>query len=189
MTILLLAEAAETAANSSYLAWGIILFAVALVLFVVELFIPTGGVLALLCGVAAIASVVSFFRYDTAFGVGALLAYIILGPFVTYFGLKLWMHSPIANRMVLGGSKQVLGKTAEEAYLESERERGDRLAQLRALIGAEGTAVTDLRPVGVVRIEGQRIDAMAEMGLITRGTPIVVVEAYDNQVKVRPIES
>jgi membrane-bound serine protease (ClpP class) len=49
-----------------------------------------------------------------------------------------------------------------------------------------GVAVTALRPVGTIKIEGRRVDAMAESGVIESGTNIVVVDVYDNQIKVRP---
>ncbi len=52
-------------------------------------------------------------------------------------------------------------------------------------MGAEGTTVTDLRPVGFVTINGQRMDGMAESGVIEADTPVVVTDVYDNQVKVR----
>jgi membrane-bound ClpP family serine protease len=56
---------------------------------------------------------------------------------------------------------------------------------MRQLIGARGVAVTMLRPVGTVKIEGRRIDALAENGYIESGSPIVVTDVQDNQVKVR----
>ncbi|MHC5009117.1 MAG: NfeD family protein [Planctomycetota bacterium] len=46
--------------------------------------------------------------------------------------------------------------------------------------------MTDLRPVGVVKIDGQRIDALAESGIVEAETPVVVTDVYDNQIKVRP---
>ena len=59
--------------------------------------------------------------------------------------------------------------------------------QLRELIGAEGRAITALRPVGVVKIGGERVDALSELGVIESGTDIVVTDVYDNQVKVRAV--
>jgi hypothetical protein len=46
----------------------------------------------------------------------------------------------------------ILGNDArpDEAPVDAEAER------LEALVGAEGTALTDLRPVGTIRVEGER---------------------------------
>ena len=54
--------------------------------------------------------------------------------------------------------------------------------------GDHDVADTQLRPVGFVRIDGHRIDAIAEGDVIEAGARIRVVEAYDNQVKVRAVE-
>ena len=102
------------------------------------------------------------------------------------FVFKLWLNSPLSNRMVLGGNKD-LSEPGEESYHESVKDSTERLSKLHGLIGAEGKTITSLRPVGVVKIDGQRIDALAETGVIESDIEVVVTEIYDNQVKVRPI--
>ncbi len=186
MTILGQQTAAAAAeGNEAYLMWGFILAALALGLLLIELLIPSGGLLGLLCGVAAIASIVAFFKYTTMFGVAALLAYIVLTPILLVFVFKIWIQSPLARRMVLGGD--VVGQADGEldTLKTSEQTRLKRLEELRQLIGVEGLTVTDLRPVGFVKIDGQRLDAMAESGVVEANTPVVVTDVYDNQIKVR----
>ena len=58
---------------------------------------------------------------------------------------------------------------------------------LESFVGKQGTTITVLRPVGVVRIDGERIDAMAETGSIEADCEIKVTSVYDNQVKVRTV--
>ena len=170
--------------SDAYLLWGFILAGAALGLLFVELLVPSGGLLGLVCGVAAIGSIVAFFKYDTTFGAAALLAYIILTPILLVFVFKLWIQSPLAKRMVLG-SEDTLAE-GDDTVGESQQERLRRLEALRELIGAEGVSVTALRPVGFVKINGRRIDAMAESGIVEADTPVVVTDVYDNQIKVRP---
>ncbi|RMH42715.1 MAG: hypothetical protein D6689_07365 [Deltaproteobacteria bacterium] len=55
-----------------------------------------------------------------------------------------------------------------------------------ALVGAVGTAATDLRPAGKVAIAGKRYDARAETGYIEAGTPVQVVRRESFYVVVRP---
>jgi membrane-bound serine protease (ClpP class) len=182
-----LAQAAGAAAdNETYLLWGFILAAAALGLLFLELLVPSGGLLGLLCGVAAISSIIAFFQYDTAFGIAALLAYALLTPILLVFVFKLWIHSPLARRMVLGGDDESENDGEQDNVGATEQARLQRLEQLRQLIGAEGVTITALRPVGFVKINGQRLDAMAETGVIEADTPVVVTDAYDNQIKVRP---
>lgn len=186
MMTLLAQSAAESAGNDVYLLLGFGLAAVALVLLVVELFVPSGGIIGLLCAVAAIGSIVAFFQYDTTVGVAALLAYLVLGPIVVVALFKFWLSSPLAKRMILGGRGDAPTATSEESQFASEQARMERLAELTQLIGAEGVAATALRPVGTIVIDGRRIDAMAQTGVIEPDTPVVVCDVYDNQIKVRP---
>ena len=60
MNLALAQAAAGAADNDAYLLWGFILAAGALGILFLELLVPSGGLLGLLCGVAAIASIVSF---------------------------------------------------------------------------------------------------------------------------------
>ena len=170
MTVTLV-QAAVTTNNDMYLLWGFILAAVALALLLVELLVPSGGLLGLLCGVAAIGSIFAFFRFDTTFGIAASVVYAVGTPIVLVFVFKVWLHSPLARRMVLGGEDEPLTESPEDAQRASAEQRKDRLAQLRQLIGAEGVTVTALRPVGFVTINGQRLDGMAETGIIEANTP------------------
>jgi membrane-bound serine protease (ClpP class) len=175
--------------NDAALIWGVLLLAVSIVLLALELFVPSGGLIAVLAAVAALGSILAFFRYDTTWGLVATGMYLVLGPIGIVYGFKWWIHSPMGRRMILGGSSEAdpLDPDSPEA-ISSEHARQERAAQLRQLIGARGVALTSLRPVGAVKIEGQRIDALAESGVIESGTPIIVTEIYDNQVKVRRAE-
>ncbi len=179
-----LAQATAETANEAYVLWGFILAGAALGLLFIELLVPSGGLLGLLCGAAAIGSIVAFFKYDTTFGIAALLAYAILTPILLVFMFKLWIQSPLAKRMVLGGEENALDESESDA-MQSEKARLKRLDELRQLIGAEGVTITALRPVGFVKINGQRLDAMAETGIVEADTPVVVTDVYDNQIKVR----
>ncbi len=181
----MLAQVAGATDNDAYALWGFILAAGALGLLFLELLVPSGGLLGLLCGAAAIGSIVAFFKYNTTFGVAALMVYAIMGPIVVIFVFKVWLQSPLARRMVLGGDQASLGEEEPEAH-QAERARLAQLVAVRELIGAEGISVTALRPVGVVKINGQRVDALAETGIVEADTPVVVTDVYDNQIKVRP---
>jgi membrane-bound ClpP family serine protease len=169
-----------------YLLWGFIGLAGAIAFVLLELFIPSGGLIGLLAAGSLILSIVSFFMYDSVVGVIALCAYVFIGPVVAFYGFKMWLGSGMAKRLVLGGDNRGgMSASSEEAAMASERARRERVEKLRALIGSEGVAATALRPVGTVVIEGERVDALAEEGVIEPDMPIVVIDAYDNQLKVR----
>jgi membrane-bound serine protease (ClpP class) len=190
ITAILGQAGAATGENDAALIWGLILLAVSIVLIVAELFVPSGGLISVLAGVSAVASIVAFFRYDVTWGWVALGMYVVLGPMAVVYGFKWWIHSPLGRRMILGGTladEDPLDPDAPGA-ISQEHARRERMAAMRQLIGARGVAVTLLRPVGTVKIDGQRLDAMADVGTIEPGTPVVVTDFYDNQVKVRAAE-
>jgi membrane-bound ClpP family serine protease len=178
--------AATAASNDeAYLLWGFILLGIAVFLLLLELFVPSGGMIGLLCGVAAIASVVAFYRADPWYGLLAALTYIVVTPFLLVFIYKLWLHSPMARSIILGAKDEPPAESDEQVQDLTERRRQERFAKLRQLIGADGVSVTPLRPVGVVKINNERIDALAEHGIIPENTAVTVVDVYDNQIKVR----
>ena len=186
----LLASAGGTAAftdpASPALFWAFILLGAAIGLLVLEVFVPSGGMLAIVAGVCLVGSMLGFFMHSTGAGFLALGVLIVFGPVATWLAFRLWMGSSLADRMILGAASDPLDRTSQEAYDESRREQVARSTHLQALIGSEGVSVTVLRPVGVVRIDRERYDALAETGLIAADRRIIVTEAYDNQLNVRP---
>jgi len=180
--ISLLAQTAATQSSSPIL-WAFIFIGIAVVIFFIEIFVPSGGLLALLGGLAIIASLIAFFMHDVNTGLIATGIYIVFGPIVAWIAFKAWAASPLATRMILG---EVDGG-GEFAKQESEAQRRERLDELQSLIGAQGETITVLRPIGVVRINNQRYDAMSESGVIPENKPIEVVQIYDNQIKVREV--
>lgn len=181
------AAAAGATGDDKFLMFGLILMGVSLVLLFLELFIPSGGLISILAAVAAIGSVVAFYKYDSTWGMVATGAYIVLGPIVAVFGFRWWINSPLGRRMILGGNEPGVADLDDDSPMSEAHARQERLAQLRQLIGAQGVTVTSLRPVGIVKINGQRIDALAESGVIDAGQPVTVTDVYDNQIKVRAV--
>lgn len=159
-----------------YFWWGFVLIGAACALIFIEVFIPSGGLIAVGAAIAACAGIVMLFLHSTMSGVIGLLTALILGPMTLTFAFKMFPHTPIGKRMILGTS------------VSSAKEVAEHREAMHALIGSEGEAITDLRPVGVVRIEGERHDALAEGPMIEAGSRVRVVVVESNQVKVRKIE-
>jgi membrane-bound serine protease (ClpP class) len=179
------AATAASAGSATALVWAILLLGVAITLVFIELFVPSGGLISVVAGVALVGSVAAFFSYDTRWGFAAAGTYLVLAPMAAVMVFKFWTHSRIGRRLVLGGEDEDFEADAETAAAKSEHARKQRLAELAGMVGLEGTAETPLRPVGTVRIDGRRRDALAESGVIDAGSPVVVVAVHDNQLKVR----
>ncbi len=159
--------------------WGLGLLAASLLLVVIEVFIPSGGLISLVSAGCALGGLYCLFRYNTTWGVAGLGAMLILGPMVFTFALKVWPNTPLGRRML--GDKPVEEVEAERLAALKEREK-----QL-ALVGAEGVVRTDLRPLGVIEIDGRRFDAISDVSFVKAGTRVRVTVVESNQVRVRPL--
>jgi membrane-bound serine protease (ClpP class) len=162
-----------------FLVWGLALLGVAAILLAAEIFIPSAGIIAGLSGLSAIAGIVCLFKYDTTWGVIGLLLALILGPVIFFVGLNIWKNTEFGRRAIGAPTEDEIAKQALE---EQESKR-----QLESLIGAQGVALTDLRPVGLVMVGGERRDALAETSFIAAGTRIKVTVVESHQLKVRPL--
>ena len=148
----LLAQTATTT-NASPIIWAFIFIGIALVLFFVEVFVPSGGIIALVGALAVIASLVAFFMHDMNTGLVATGMYIIFGPILAWIAFKIWASSTLAKRMILGG---VVQEDPDEAMQRSKARQEEQHATSQLLVGQLGETITILRPIGVVRIENQR---------------------------------
>lgn len=178
--------AATTEPNTALLIGSLALLAGAILIFMLEIFVPSGGILALVCAACIIASIVVMFMYNGTLGTLMLFGYIILIPFALYWGVRLWERSPIGRKLILGGDEE--WKSSDTSIAESEAARIDRVSSIKDLIGKIGVTDSSLRPVGFIRVNGKRIDAISEGDMIEVDQRVKIVDAYDNQVKVRPVE-
>ena len=152
------------------ISWSIILLLIGCGLVVLEVFIPSGGLLSLLAGLALLASLFMAFRSDTTMGLTFLLITLVAVPTVIGLAFKVWPMTPM-GRAFLGSLPNASEMTPEDSR--------------RDLIGKVGIAKSKMLPAGSVLVEGNYIDAICQGGGIEIGQPIVVVEVQGNRVKVR----
>lgn len=163
---------------TTLLAIGLGLIGAALVLVAIEVFIPSAGLIGFIAGIAAVAGVICLWRVSETWGLAGTLTVIVLGPALFFFLLNVLPSTPAGRRLI--------GAPPEEELAERDlAERQARVARA-SLVGAVGVALTDLRPIGTVEIDGQRYDALAETAAIDQGTRVRVTAATMLELKVRP---
>lgn len=155
------------------LTWAIILMIAGCGLVVMEVFIPSGGILSFCAGIAIIASIVMAFRRDMTAGVGFIVITLVAVPTAVGLAFRYWPHTPMG--------KAFLGelKTSEELKPEDPR---------RNLVGKVGVAKSKMLPSGSVEVEGKYIDAISQGMAIDLGQAVVVTEVRANRVVVRPAD-
>ena len=165
------------------LLWGFGLIGVAFALAIAEMFIPSAGVISVVALVVATAGIIAFWRVSWVWGATALSGTVIGGIGFFNLAIRVFPHTPVGKGLILGG------RETEETLEARARASRESEASTRALMGATGTAVTDLRPVGMAEIAGHRMEVLAEGGVIDRGQSVRVVSLENGQVRVRPLRS
>ncbi|MBL8745669.1 MAG: hypothetical protein JNK58_04840 [Phycisphaerae bacterium] len=165
--------------QQTLLLWGFALLGASLLLVVLEAFVPSGGIIGMTAAVAAIAGIVVFWRVSPGWGITGMLLMLVLAPISLNFALRLMPHTPMGKRLILSedSESQRRRSTLEQA----------QSAQEQALLGAVGSALTSMRPIGTIEIDGTRIEALAEGGVIEAGTRVRVTSVEGSQVKVRAV--
>lgn len=175
--------------NNTYVIWALISLATALVLLVLELLIPSGGILGLAVAVATVTGVVLLFMADTTLGLTGALGVLISMPFVLGFALRIWPHTPVAKWLTLRTKVDAAASPSSDSSPSGSDSSSDSPSRLVGAVeggggGARGVALTDLRPVGFCRINGRRVECLAEYGVIRAGTQVQVVRILDDQTIV-----
>ena len=94
-------------------------------------------------------------------GLGLALAVLLAVALARYLP-KGWVWDKMVVGSAIGGAAQVAGIAPDAAH------------ELRDLVGQRGVAVTVLRPSGQIEIGGRRFEAIVEVGAIDAGEAVIV---------------
>ncbi len=151
----------------------IILTVTGMVLIAVDFYIPgfvlgsIGAVLMLIAtgvcysGTESLNETIILFCVELALGIGA-----------GYASIKYFPKTATGKKMILAVAHTGVGAQPKQP--------GD-------WIGREGVAQTPLRPAGAALIDGQRLDVVAESGMVESGSLIKIVAVHDNRLVVKKL--
>ncbi|MEC7232697.1 MAG: NfeD family protein [Planctomycetota bacterium] len=148
----------------------ILLFGLGLALVVAEVFIPSMGVLGMLAGLSLMTSIGMAFYEDAGTGTLLLVITAVSVPLILTFGIKLFPRTPLGRKITARGF------SFEDGRAVDRRDEG--------LAGARGVVEAQLRPAGIARIDGRRVDVVSRGEAIDAGIEVVVVEVSGNRVIV-----
>lgn len=159
--------------------WEVVaLFIVGFVLLAIEaLVLPGFGVAGVLGIVAIFASL--FLSFPTAAEALTVVTVAIFATLLLTIAFLVLLSSRRGpDRGPLAGLILRESEKSEEGYVPASRMDG--------LLGKTGIALTKLRPAGIVKIEGQRVDAISEGEWIEEHTRVRVVRVEGAKVVVAP---
>lgn len=154
--------------------WPIACLAAGLLLLVVEVFVPSGGVIGFLS--LGLLGVAIWQAFDISTGTGAVFLAVLtlLLPATLALAIRIWPKTPL-------GKWLFLKPPTPEDLVPSDL--GPRLEHL---IGQFGRTLTPLRPSGLVDFDGRRLDGLSEEGLIPKDTLVRAIQIRSGQLVVRP---
>ena len=110
-------------------------------------------------------------------GLIALICAAIGMPVFIVTAVRVLPNTSLGSRLALRRSRLAPGDATPQAE------------QLADLVGREAKTVTVLRPSGTLMIDGRRIDATAETGMIEKGQPVRIIRTTGTNVVVREVSS
>jgi membrane-bound ClpP family serine protease len=158
-----------------YFIWAMILLGLGLVCLVLEFFIPSSGMLGLLCGLTLIGSIVMGFMSGTNTGAVLMLGILLVVPAVLFAAVQYWPDTAMGKMILVPRPSH-----PDEVLPETHAYRG-----LRELVGKRGVAKSVMLPGGIVQVEGKSYDAVSEGTVIEAGQRVVVVQISTQRLIVR----
>lgn len=158
--------------------WAFLLLAIGLFLVILELFLPSAGMLGIFAGILIVTSIVFGFMDGLKSGALILLIAVIALPALLWAMLKIWPHTPLGRMILLHDLKpeDVLPNQPHHVHHAS-------------LEGQLGVAKTKMLPSGIVVINGEAYDAISDGFAIDIGDPIKVVSIRENRIHVQPYDA
>jgi len=147
-------------------------------LIVLEVFIPSGGILGFLAAASVFTAIaLAFYHHGRAAGFGFVAVAVVALPVALALALKYWPRTPMGRKFLLGLP------TEEEVSPEDDYQRA-----LKALMGKVGTAKSAMLPSGAISIAGRTVDAVSQGMAIDPGQRVVVIQVRGSRVVVRPAD-
>ncbi len=151
----------------------VVLQLLGLVVIVVEIFVPSFGLL-------------------TALAAGLLLysLYLVFTTISANMGLVFVGVDMFVIPVILALAFKALGASSWSLHKTLSREEGvaSQSPDLAAWVGKNGVAMTNLRPSGTVMIGDIRLDAVTDGDYVSSGTPVKVILVSGNRMVVEKIE-
>jgi membrane-bound ClpP family serine protease len=157
------------------LLWAVLLLVLGIGCLVLEMFIPSGGLLGVMAALSIVAAIVLAFMSGPLAGLAMTITVTLLIPIMLAAAVKYWPETPLGRLILLRrpqGADEVLPQT--EAY-----------RTINALVGKRGVAKSLMLPSGVVLVEGKTYDAVSNGLPIDSGQKIRVIGIDTQRLMVR----
>ena len=151
------------------------LFFIGLIAIIVEFFVPAAGIIGIIGGGSIIGSVIiAYIDYGILIGSVFLLGALILTPLLIMFYFRIFPKTLIGKKLILNTNQ-----SHESGFSAYSQEK------YRNLKGCSGIVKKDMRPTGIVEIEGQNFNALTNGEYLDLGSRVQVLKVEGNRIFVR----
>ncbi|MEE9294061.1 MAG: hypothetical protein V3W34_03730 [Phycisphaerae bacterium] len=158
-------------------AFLLMLYALAMLVLIAEIFIPSHGVLTVVgLGVLIGAIVKTFSIYGDAVGGLAVLASLVVIPTLAVVAVRMWPNTRI-GRLI-----------APPNPVYTKKDFGTGPEELQPLIGQVGRTLSPLRPVGTCEFGRQRLECISESGMVEADVKVRAVGVRGRNLEVAAID-
>lgn len=155
--------------------WVVLLLVVGLSVIVLEVFVPSGGILGFVSVTALVAAIaLAFMQLGAVAGMTVLAFTVVAVPAVLALAFRWFPDTPLGRRVLPPPPDPI-----------DVLPGAPRRQKLRGLVGRSGLAASELVPWGTVDVDGLVVDAMSESGPIATGAVVDVVGVQGLAVIVR----
>lgn len=155
---------------------GIFLIMLAAFLLVIEIFIPSFGVLTGCAIASLIGGIWLFFGQGPAVGWTGVGISVVIMPIVWIITYRMFPKTPFGKSVTLAGPKRAKGDAIPDT------------PDLAKMLGETGVVISPLRPVGMCDFDGERLECVAERGFVEKGVKVMVIRVEGTQLTVRTKE-
>ena len=152
---------------------AIALYLLCAILLVVEVFVPSFGLITI-CAMGAMAGGLAiFFNHSPVVGWIGVIVAVVMIPTVLVMAYKLFPKTRFGRNVSLTAPARAKG----DAIPDTE--------QLEQMLGLLGRVITPLRPVGMCDFSGQRLECVAESGYVDKNRIVEIIKVEGTQLTVR----
>ena len=164
----------ESHPNMDSFYWSISLICIGMFVVLLELFVPSAGLLGVLAAVCLVAGIVIGFSTSVMTGVILLIMTMVIVPVMLGFMIKVWPSTPIGRRILIRPADSPDDVLPDSQYLN----------EIHEAVGQLGFAKTKMLPSGTVMVNGIKFDALSDGLPIDEGDAIKVVAVKGNRILV-----
>ena len=157
--------------------WSFLLVIFGFAVIVLELFVPSAGILGVVAAILFISGIVTGFFHSLWIGSLLLLITTLCLPLMFIVLVKVWPSTPLGRRILIGKMREEEVLPVGESY-ENEK-----------LIGMKGFAKTKMLPSGMIKIGDKSYDAVSDGFAIEAGDQIKVVAVKMNRILIQPYDA